>query len=48
VHKSANKLFGLFYSKARCDGEELFNDGGSLGEMMKGGMAMVRFRVSKK
>jgi hypothetical protein len=34
--------------KARCDGEELLNDGGSLGEMMKGGMAMARFRVSKK
>jgi hypothetical protein len=34
--------------KAKCDGEELFNDGGSLGEMMRGGMAMARFRVAKK
>jgi len=34
--------------KARCDGEELFNDGGSLGEMMKGRMVMARFRVFKK
>jgi len=33
--------------KAKCDGEELFNDGGSLGEMMRGGWQWLGLGLQK-